>query len=1219
MKSVRKIIAALMSISFIFTATVAVNAENGAISTKEQFQAALATGGSYELEADLEDMTNSGITADVKIDGKGRVLTSIQSDKNATIYQNAAVESNLNNMTVNGNEKADIGIWYGNGTGTLERMTIQNFAIDSGKCAAVAVGSSGGANYGTLNLNEVKFSNNSLYDVYVSDAAVLNINKGTELENLYIQNAGVTVNIGEGWDGEFVITMDNISETELGAVGAGADVSGITVLDDGYEVKNDNGVLKISKVNTDDEGKPIVNITKDLNTKCVTFVDVLDPNNTYEVTDDAASLPAGTYSVTAAPYAPATYELSLSKNTVTVTESAGDSVTVSSSLRTESPPQTDYEVVRNNIIEWNAENGYNPSSLNYINSVQYQKDIPIAGATVGSAVDSPVYMFVNTENGKFHTYGRSGAMQINGGTVLKIPVVKDTKVTLNASSFVYTVDGDERSGTEEYYYFGEEDGYAEFTIITGGYAASITTTPLSRSEVSGDIEGVESGCLMFSDIISGDEQYAYIENGGYRVSLIKGQTYVVKYGTMTDGVFKVSDTNSTDVGAITPSDDAQTQNIKITDLREYVIGGDVVGIKDGDTLAITDGTAIYDAVISDGKWSASAPGGIYTLTLNSQNNGELSPLSKNAFSVFEDDGEVKNALVKYPVKPESRREITVGKGCDYETINAALEAVAANGAPESESERVTIALKAGETFREQVKIQIPYVTFISDADDPATVTWYYGVGYKYYSAGADGLYGEDRAVAKTEKNYAGDWGSAIIIGAEATDFKAENIRFENSCNIEYTDEERADGVEISDGYNRTLDPGDEGYQEADSRGAQAVAAAVSVGADRCEFKNCSIVSNQDTLYTSGNCRIYFKECSIEGNVDYIFGSGYCVFEKCELVSAGYSDRDGGGYITANGSNGSDGYYLFRDCTVKNSDVDGRRFGAIAWGRNWGGDTSNVYFMNTSVAEGTITPTGWGGWGEVANAPLYVYDMNDMSVGSNVNDNMHGVLTYEEAYEKYYSSVSMMGDWSPNFMTRANDITISDEYVELKTNETKQLQAAVLPEGAADDRVSWSSSAPEIAAVDRTGKVTAVSKGEAVIAASAVDGDYKAECVVTVTDGIDETGYPYEIDDILLRTASGEILESPPSDQGFIVEASLSKLKPRDEKDYLFIAVYDKDGILLNLDYVNASFAENYDYSFGFYVPPQNAEIGMIKAYVWNDFNNMEPLAECMYINNTVSK
>ncbi len=145
------------------------------------------------------------------------------------------------------------------------------------------------------------------------------------------------------------------------------------------------------------------------------------------------------------------------------------------------------------------------------------------------------------------------------------------------------------------------------------------------------------------------------------------------------------------------------------------------------------------------------------------------------------------------------------------------------------------------------------------------------------------------------------------------------------------------------------------------------------------------------------------------------------------------------------------------------------------------------------------------------------DMTNSGITADVKiDGKGRVLTYAEAYEKYYSSVSMMGDWSPSFMTRANDITISDEYVELKTNETKQLQAAVLPEGAADSRTSWSSSVPEIAAVDRTGKVTAVSKGEAVITASAVDGDYKAECVVTVTDGTDETGYPYEIDDILLE-------------------------------------------------------------------------------------------------------
>ena len=61
--------------------------------------------------------------------------------------------------------------------------------------------------------------------------------------------------------------------------------------------------------------------------------------------------------------------------------------------------------------------------------------------------------------------------------------------------------------------------------------------------------------------------------------------------------------------------------------------------------------------------------------------------------------------------------------------------------------------------------------------------------------------------------------------------------------------------------------------------------------------------------------------------------------------------------------------MFRDCTVKNSDVKGRKFGSIAWGRNWGGDTSEVYLINTKVDKGVTRPSGWGGWGTVSNAPL----------------------------------------------------------------------------------------------------------------------------------------------------------------------------------------------------------------------------------------------------------
>ena len=62
----------------------------------------------------------------------------------------------------------------------------------------------------------------------------------------------------------------------------------------------------------------------------------------------------------------------------------------------------------------------------------------------------------------------------------------------------------------------------------------------------------------------------------------------------------------------------------------------------------------------------------------------------------------------------------------------------------------------------------------------------------------------------------------------------------------------------------------------------------------------------------------------------------------------------------------------------------------------------------------------------------------------------------------------------------------------------------------------------------------------------------------------------------------------------MAEVAVYKNEARDTEDYVFVAVYDKNGMLLNIDYVRSNFAPNYDYSIGFNIPAQNREIGSIK-------------------------
>ncbi len=68
---------------------------------------------------------------------------------------------------------------------------------------------------------------------------------------------------------------------------------------------------------------------------------------------------------------------------------------------------------------------------------------------------------------------------------------------------------------------------------------------------------------------------------------------------------------------------------------------------------------------------------------------------------------------------------------------------------------------------------------------------------------------------------------------------------------------------------------------------------------------------------------------------------------------------------------------------------------------------------------------------------------------------------------------------------------------LETDSTYQLIAHVDPSDAGDLRVSWSSSDETVATVDEDGWITALSAGEATIIATTHDGDFTAECSITV--------------------------------------------------------------------------------------------------------------------------
>ncbi len=368
---------------------------------------------------------------------------------------------------------------------------------------------------------------------------------------------------------------------------------------------------------------------------------------------------------------------------------------------------------------------------------------------------------------------------------------------------------------------------------------------------------------------------------------------------------------------------------------------------------------------------------------------------------------------------------------NYGTVQAAVDAAAALS-PQSERDRVRIHIAPG-VYREQVVVKTPYLSFIND--DPTQevrLTWYYGIGYQYFSCGTDGYYHAENAAAKSGKNEPQRWGSAVGLKSSAAYFRAEYITFENSFSRYVTDEELADGVELSGSQSITFarTKGADVTQKASTERACAIA----VEGDRSEFYKCTFLGSQDTLFANGK-QGYFRECTVVGNTDYIFGAGTSIFQDCELRFAGYSDKAVGGYITAKKG---DGKYLMSGCTV--TGTSGKQVGAGYFGRPWG-ETADVAFVGTKLAyEGIITPAGWtsmsGHAPEAANFKEYGTTADGKAV--NTSQRVAGTVQSSDAgldVETY------LNGWKPYYLNFTLELDEPAAPVTLESNVISELTPA----------------------------------------------------------------------------------------------------------------------------------------------------------------------------------
>lgn len=516
-------------------------------------------------------------------------------------------------------------------------------------------------------------------------------------------------------------------------------------------------------------------------------------------------------------------------------------------------------------------------------------------------------------------------------TDAKVPQEYDVK-----ANYTYYVFGNSGSGASAF--LGFEYTVAKNVTING---------KIARTNNDGLADDLHT--ITFTPK-TGEAVTADIENDAFTVTLIAGKEYSVK----TDSSLLMI----TDPQTITVTEEMGTSGLTVnmTKAQDEKVTGQVYGLDkyDGVTITFTKDSDVktVNTFDSDGKYTVELQPGTWKVNVTDIAGYTLSDLSKNDLVVKQSSDPTaenwKNVLFKSAPKAATANKVYVD-GADkgenhYDTIRDAIAGLKSG----SQTKGSTVVLTSGQTYTEQVVVDVENVRFETSSTEPAEISWYYGIGYTYYSAGPDGFYNEDYAVDRHSRKGVSKWGTAVRVTKSG--FEAENITFTNTFNIKVTPEEKADGVKAdTTAYTDTkitLDRTTDGF-DPQTRAATERAAAIVLDSGNAAFEKCQFYSSQDTIYSVGN--IYFKNCTISGGIDYMFNnSGNVIVDNSKLEWKGYSANPAGGYITA-----ARGKYIFRNCEVTQTELQQVKG---FFGRPWGA-TADVTFINTKT-NGLIDDAGW---------------------------------------------------------------------------------------------------------------------------------------------------------------------------------------------------------------------------------------------------------------------
>lgn len=570
------------------------------------------------------------------------------------------------------------------------------------------------------------------------------------------------------------------------------------------------------------------------------------------------------------------------------------------------------------------------------------------------------------------------------------------------------------------------------TFTVTGDAVTITLNNVPDVELTGKIVGTDSSNvtkLVFTNNTSGTVNEATITGDSYKVSVKPGEyttSVETKDGSTTydRASVKAGAENVNDV-YVEKDDPASKRDYSYTRVPSLATAGSIA-VENGKphTVARADSSLTIPvkgkakvAISTYYAFNFTVNGEKYDSTETDKGYTSVGTTSKtDTFEiVVEGDAVVNFGATTYitgiSVVPMTEFKSEINVPGDYDTLNEASDAILGmQNRPEGEAGRVTINLTS-DVF-EQVVMAAPYVTLKGNGH---TISWYYGVGTKYYSIDpATGLYNKTLAMDRysSEEGNGSLWGGVFIV--RGNNFVAENTTFLNTYNYYLTEAEKTDIA----GSNLAVDRLAEGVDVSDYKFKER-SNAFYIEADNIEVFNCSILSSQDTLGRNGSANYgyhaYFNGCTIGGNVDYICGEFAAVFDNCKLQWKTYKNDENNnakiGYIVAPKTSP----YVFRNCEVTTDGAHGDIAVLGKYGRTWGAN-SNASFIECET-NGYIDSEGWTEMSNGEKASAIFNEYNNTNKGEAfvttgcTKSTLDAVVNYIDS-ENVSAVDTVLGTWKP---------------------------------------------------------------------------------------------------------------------------------------------------------------------------------------------------------------